>query len=219
MYCAFYFFTKNLVISQPYFVAKDLLFSWLLSLACFAVLCKREVGLVSIDTWQHIQQKALAHSQTPVCLCSRQHDEIQMLIKATFSQSQRKLSKCNSLMLPFPLGCMGKRGCEHGDCAAGVSRAEEFPPQFFVRGPGFLAPHTDLPVAGCAQGLQVLQGALSSSTVHGLDVIHLPELPLCRAPDHLVQLQHTKDRAGIRHSSTTWTSHCRNKEVLGSSSL
>lgn len=128
MYCAFYFFTKNLVISQPYFVAKDLLFSWLLSLACFAVLCKREVGLVSIDTWQHIQQKALAHSQTPVCLCSRQHDEIQMLIKATFSQSQRKLSKCNSLMLPFPLGCMGKRGCEHGDCAAGVSRAEEFPP-------------------------------------------------------------------------------------------
>lgn len=82
----------------------------------------------------------------------------------------------------------------------------QFPPQFLVRGPGFLTPHTDLPVAGCAQGLQVLQGALSSSTVHGLDVIHLPELPLRRAPDHLVQLQHTKDRAGVRHSSTTWTS-------------
>lgn len=64
MYCAFYFFTRNLVISQAYFVAKDLLFSWLLSLACFAVLCKRErqVGSVSIDTWKHVQQKALASS-------------------------------------------------------------------------------------------------------------------------------------------------------------
>lgn len=149
---------------------------------------------------------------------------MQMFIKATFSQIQRKLSYCSSLMLPFHLGCMGGRGCEHWGSAAGANRAEEkpkcsFPPLFPVRGLGFPAPHTDLPVAGCAQSLKVLQGALSSSAVHGLDVVHLPELPCHRAPDHLIQLQHTKDMGGVRHSSTTWTSYWRNKEILGSSYL
>lgn len=47
---------------------------------------------------------------------------MQMFIKATFSQIQRKLSDCNSLMLHFQLGCMAGRGCEHWGSGAGLRR-------------------------------------------------------------------------------------------------
>lgn len=39
---------------------------------------------------------------------------MQMFIKATFSQIQRKLPDCNSLMLPFRLGCMGGEAVSTG---------------------------------------------------------------------------------------------------------
>lgn len=53
-------------------------------------------------------------------------------------------------------------------------------------------------MAGCAQRLKVLQGALSSSAVDGPDVVHLPELPFRRVPYHLIQLSKRK----VRHPRT-----------------
>ena len=47
---------------------------------------------------------------------------------------------------------------------------------------------TDLSVADCAEGLQVVQGALPSSTRYGLDVVHLPEMPFPWASYHLIKL-------------------------------
>lgn len=44
-------------------------------------------------------------------------------------------------------------------------------------------------MADGAERLQVVQKALSSSTVHRLDVVHLPEVALYRVTDHLVQLE------------------------------
>lgn len=44
-------------------------------------------------------------------------------------------------------------------------------------------------VADRAERLQVIQGALSSSAVHRPDVVNLPEIPLHRSADHLVQLK------------------------------
>lgn len=46
-------------------------------------------------------------------------------------------------------------------------------------------------VADGAERLQVVQKALSSSAVHRLDVIHLPEVAFDWVTDHLVQLSHT----------------------------
>lgn len=48
---------------------------------------------------------------------------------------------------------------------------------------------TYAPVADGAQRLQVVQGALSSAAVDRPDVVHLPEVPLDRSADHLVQLE------------------------------
>lgn len=45
-------------------------------------------------------------------------------------------------------------------------------------------------VADGAKRLQVVQKALSSSTVHWLDVVHLPEVAFYWVTDHLVQLEH-----------------------------
>ena len=47
---------------------------------------------------------------------------------------------------------------------------------------------TDLSVADCAEGLQVVQGALPSSTRHGLDVVHLPEMPFPWVSYQLIKL-------------------------------
>jgi len=52
---------------------------------------------------------------------------------------------------------------------------------------------TDLSVADRAQRLKVLQGALSSSAVDGLDVVDLPELAFCRVGYDVVQLQQIKE--------------------------
>lgn len=53
-----------------------------------------------------------------------------------------------------------------------------------------LWPHsTDLSVTDRTQSLKVFQGALSSSTVNGLDVVHLPELAFSWVGYHFIQLQ------------------------------
>lgn len=44
-------------------------------------------------------------------------------------------------------------------------------------------------MADGAKSLQVIQSALSSPTVHRLDVVDLPEITFNGSPDHLVQLQ------------------------------
>lgn len=48
---------------------------------------------------------------------------------------------------------------------------------------------TDLSVTDCAESLQVVQGALSSSSEHRPDVVHLPEVPFPGGSDHFVKLQ------------------------------
>lgn len=48
---------------------------------------------------------------------------------------------------------------------------------------------TDLSVTDGAECLQVVQGALSSSTGHWPDVIHLPEMPFPRVSYHFIKLQ------------------------------
>lgn len=48
---------------------------------------------------------------------------------------------------------------------------------------------TDLSVTDCAERLQVVQGALSSSSEHRPDVVHLPEVPFPGGSDHFVELQ------------------------------
>lgn len=46
-----------------------------------------------------------------------------------------------------------------------------------------------------AEGLQVVQRTLSSSTVHGPDVVHLPEGSFHRSADHLIQLKKRSRRS------------------------
>lgn len=48
---------------------------------------------------------------------------------------------------------------------------------------------TDLSVADRAESLQVVQGALASSTEHWLDVVHLPEMPFPWVSYHFIKLQ------------------------------
>lgn len=48
---------------------------------------------------------------------------------------------------------------------------------------------TDLSVADRAESLQVVQGALSSAAEHGLDVVHLPEMPFPWVSHHFIKLQ------------------------------
>lgn len=48
---------------------------------------------------------------------------------------------------------------------------------------------TDLSVADRAQSLKVFQGALPSSTINRLDVIHLPEVTFCGICYNFIQLQ------------------------------
>lgn len=49
-------------------------------------------------------------------------------------------------------------------------------------------------VAHGAERLQVVQRALSSSSVDGPDVVDLPEISLDRSSDHLVQLERQDNR-------------------------
>lgn len=67
------------------------------------------------------------------------------------------------------------------------------PQHFPCEGEDFWRYQTDLSVADRTQGLQVFQGALSSSTVNRLDMIYLPELAFCRVCYYFIQLQWTKD--------------------------
>lgn len=60
---------------------------------------------------------------------------------------------------------------------------------FAWEGEDFRWDHTDLPVADCAQGLKVFQGALSPSAVDRSDMVHLPELAFCWVCYNFIQLQ------------------------------
>ncbi len=46
------------------------------------------------------------------------------------------------------------------------------------------------PMADGTKGLKVLEGTLSSSSVHGVNVVHLPEMSFNRTLNHFIQLQH-----------------------------
>lgn len=67
------------------------------------------------------------------------------------------------------------------------------PQHFPCEGEDFWRYGTDLSVADRTQGLEVFQGALSSSTVNRLDMVYLPELAFCRVCYYFIQLQWTKD--------------------------
>lgn len=61
---------------------------------------------------------------------------------------------------------------------------------------------TDLSVTDCAERLQVVQGALPSSTEHRLDVVHLPEMSLPWGSYHFIELQREHKISTFLH--TRW---------------
>lgn len=71
---------------------------------------------------------------------------------------------------------------------------------------------TDLSVADCAEGLQVVQGALPSPTRHGPDVVRLPEEPFPWAAYHLVELQQEHSVSKLQH--TLWGLLALNRAVM-----